>query len=171
MDLLALRFTLLALHMSPRPIKTTLALSAEIAVALDSLPLADWVQFAEATSHKPRRARRYAPERLSVIKPDLPATATPRLACLLINSVSVAAAQMVHRRYLSSYDGEDPAVLAACLAVVGERSQKKPETWSSALPVIAHAYRFGVISGYTGGRTRNPRLHVVHSSADQCSGK
>jgi hypothetical protein len=146
MDALAQQFTLFALYSSV-PIDDILALSSTLGAALDVLPKDEWLGLAGTAALLPRRRlgkRRRPSEQIATTK--LPASMSPRLACLLISRTPPGTAQLIRHQYLAGYRGNDRAVLSAIIDVVTEHTYDDSQAWGEALPEIAHAYSRNVLN-------------------------
>jgi hypothetical protein len=159
------QFALYALHRL-MPVGEILALSTTLSAALDRLPQQQWLPLATNRVFTPWRRRRRQP-RQQISTSSLPASMSPRLACLLISRVRPSTARIIRDRYLNSYREHDPAVLEAIVGVVTEHAFTEPAAWAAALPEIAHAYSHNVVySGIYHRLTRNHRPRLDMPSQD-----
>ena len=64
---------------------------------------------------------------------------------MLISRFDDSSARLIYDRYLVNYMGTDTSVLRAIVGVVSKRTIDEPQTWATALPIIAHAYTHDVV--------------------------
>ncbi|MCM8734721.1 hypothetical protein M5E06_11020 [Azospirillum sp. A1-3] len=127
------------------PIENVLEFSDIISNALDEMDNTSWNNLASAVSVISNLSIRRRRNGLhSITKRDMPTSMSVRLASLISYRVKSASAQIIFHHYLENYDGRDNAVLLAITKILADSIAKKPELWTRALPVIAHAYKNGV---------------------------